>query len=449
MKNINFIKITSLLLIIVATACNKEECGYDQNTSDGNIKNPPNGYMVTTNSLNAGGNAAQVFKTLYNASAPIGGDWNNPSLGTNQVQQVTTDWTFAKIGEVFGIAIDKSIGNVYLSATDVYNYDFGSGASNFGSAGGSGIYFSKVTATTASPTTTLVSTLNSNAWNYLLTNKIPNSGIGLGNSIGNLAFDKSHNQLFVSNLEDGRIYRIDATTGNVKSVFDPFTLDAPSNGMVAKGERIWGIGVLTQGGTTEVYFARTELTLNSIWSIQLDSTGEFIASPQAGQANVFNDSASSSKKVIAKIGVQDKITDIEFSGTGKMLLAERGNPHSASIFEYQKAGTTWVVANTFFVGGFTGQNSAGGVDYGSKEVSGSFISDGLVWGSQNYGIPSLNNPLYYGSTAPNPPLSYLSYGVEGINAAGNLAPTNGITDLFIKRNTVYNAKGALGDVDLF
>jgi hypothetical protein len=446
-NNIKFI--LGLSMLITTFSCTKNECEYDNNLASGTIKNPPDGYMISTNSRNAGGNAAQVFKTLYNGTAPIGGDWNNPILGANQVQQVTTDWTFAKIGEVFGIAIDKTVGNVYLAATDVYNYDFGGGGSNFGSAGGAGIYLSKVTSSAATPTTTLVSTLNANAWNYVLTNKIPNSGIGLGNSIGNIAFDKSHNQLFVSNLEDGRIYRIDATTGNVKSVFDPFALDAPTNGMVVKGERIWGIGVLINGSSTEVYFARTETSLNSIWSIKLDAAGEFIATPQSGQANVFNDSANSSIKEIAKIGTQDKITDIEFSASGKMLLAERGNPHLASIYEYQKVGSTWVVANSFFVGGFSGQNSAGGVDYGPKETSGTFVNDGLVWGSQNYGIPALNNPLYYGSTAPNPPIPYLSYGVEGINASGNLAPTNGITDLFIRRNPTFNSKGALGDVDVF
>ena len=92
-----------------------------------------------------------------------------------------------------------------------------------------------------------------------------------------------------------------------------------------------GYWSLKNGSSTEVYFARTDLILNSIWSIKLDAAGEFIATPQLGQANVFNDSANSSVNEIAKIGVQDKITDIEFSAAGKMLLAERGNPHVASI----------------------------------------------------------------------------------------------------------------------
>ena len=427
----NSSKITALLLLILASpSCSKESCAYVTDC----VEVEPEGYMVATNADDGNGNVAVIHHTTFNSNSPIGGDWNDPSLGTGKIVSTNpANWKSSIIGNVFGIALDKSF-NIYLSATDVYNYD-SFAASIFGPGGRCGIY--KTNANSLATTTTLVTTFSGNAWNYILTNRLPNSGVGAGNSIGNIAYDKAHNQLFVTNLEDGRIYRLDPTTGNVKSVFDPFSLDIPSNGMVAVGERIWGIGVLTQGGVTEVFFARTQVGFNSIWSIKLDASGEFIATPQPLQPNVFNDSAASSKMIIGRIGIQDKITDIEFSCTGKMLFAERGDAHNASVFEYEKIGTTWTVTVPFFAGDNfnTGKSSAGGVDYGARESGGSFTTDDIVWVSQNYANPA--NVLY------------LCYGVQGISSAGNSASTYGSTDLFIDRSNATNYKNGIGDVDVF
>lgn len=444
MKKINFTKIASLLVVIILTACNKEECVYE-NEIVACAENEPEGYMVTTmEDFNGSTLVAAIYKTTFNGSAPVGGDWNNPALGSGQVGTIATpSWNLATIGHVFGIAIDNP--NIYLAATDVYRYD-SFGVTSYGTGGSAGIY--KTNITTPGITNTLVTTLVANTGYTVGTNQIPNSGVDVGNSIGNIAFDKTHNQLFATNLEDGRIYRIDPATGNIKSILDPFVVDSPSNGMVAVNERIWGIGVLTQNGSTEVYFARTEATYNSIWSIKLDASGEFIATSAGGiTPKLYLEAAP--KLEIQKVGTQNKISDIEFSCSGKMLMAERGDPHSSSIFEYKKVGVTWSLTNPFYVGGFSGANSAGGVDYGGKEVSGSFVKDGLVWGSQNFGVPALNNPLFYpGLNFAN--LSYLAYGVEGIDGSGNAAATNGSTDLYIDANAGgANNKGGIGDVDVF
>ena len=429
MKKINLIKTVCFIVAISSASCNKEECKYDAPC----IETEPEGYMVTTMEDNQGtSNVATIYKTTYNGSAPIGANWNDIVLGAGQVGIIATPtWNVTNIGHVFGIALDNP--NIYLAATDVYAYD-SSGSTAFGSAGSAGIY--KTDVNTPAVTSVLTTTLIANTGYTVGTNQIPNSGVGTGNSIGNIAFDKTNNQLFATNLEDGRIYRIDPATGNIKSVFDPFAVDVPSNGMAGINERIWGIGVLTQGGTTEVYFARTEAGFNSIWSIRLDATGEFMATSTGGVTpKLYKDSASSSKLEIQKIGIQNKISDIEFSCSGKMLMAERGYAHTASIFEYKKTGTTWAVTYPFFSGGSSGNNSAGGVSYGGRESGGSFIKDDIVWASQNYGIP-LNN-------------TYKSYGVQGISSTGNTATTNGATDLFIDANAGTNDKGGIGDVDVF
>jgi hypothetical protein len=459
MEKINFTKIASLLVVIILTACNKEECVYENNVNAVDcVESPFAGYMVQTYaSTGATTDVGIIYKTLNNFTAPSGDDWNNPSLGTNRVQSIKPAmWKVGSIGQVFGIALNATSG-VYLSATDVYRFSAPSYLvtypNAFGGGGSAGIYYTDIsTLTSANITTTLVTTLNSNAWDYSLTNRIPNTG-GLGNSIGNIAYDKKHNQLFVTNLEDGRIYRLDATTGNVKSVFDPFLLDIPSNGIVAAGEQLWGIGVHNDGAKTKVYFARTKTIVpfttfdspgtKDIWSIELTSTGEFAATPQLGQPNVYNDSASSSVLEISNVaGTQALVTDIAFSNNGKMLVAERGHPHKSTVSEYSKSGISWIPANNFYVGGSTGKDSAGGVDYGVRETSinpSSFKCDDFVWATGNY-----MNLIASGTG--------LVYGVQGISSSGNnpSPSANMRTDIFLDFDNIYSFfKGAQGDVEVF
>lgn len=434
MKKINLFKTLYIIVVVITTSCNKEECKYDAPC----VETEPEGYMVTTmENFELSTNVATIYKTTFNGSAPIGGDWNNPALGTGQVGTIATPmWNLNTLGQVFGIALDNS-NNIYLASTDIYAYDSG-GTTQHGAAGSAGIY--KTNVTTSTITTNLTTTLVANTGYTVGTNQIPNSGNptgSKGNSLGNIAYDKTNNQLFATNLEDGRIYRIDPNTGIVKSIFDPFALDVSANGIAPVNERLWGIGVLTKNGITEVYFARTEAILNSIWSIKLDASGEFIATSAGGTTpKLFLDTASSSKLEIEKVGTENKISDIEFSCSGKMLMAERGNPHNASIFEFIKTGTTWTATVPFFVGNNPGKNSAGGVAYGGREVSGNFIKDDIVWGSMNWSWP-VN-------------ISYGVYGVQGMSSSGNNATTYNATDLFIDANASgNNNKGGIGDVDVF
>ena len=394
--------------------------------------------MVATYYYPSSGKVASIYKTTFNSNAPIGGDWNSTSLGANKVVELAPSrWNISSMGKVFGIATDNA-NSIYLGATILYNLDYVAVPTPiaFGSAGSGGIYKTDVSslATTDFVTTDLFS--NPNTVNRTT---IPNSGVGLGN----IAYDKTNQQLFVTNLEDGRIFRIDASTGVVKSIFDPFTLDVGTAGIVNPGEQLWGIGVLTENGKTAVYFARTVTVSGTsgtkeIWSIDLDSSGEFLAT-EVGSTKLYTDSASSSKLQIANVlGTQAKITDIAFSCSGKMLLAERGNPHDSKILEYTRSGATWSSGNSFFVGTLAaGKNSAGGVDYGDREFAGKFTKDDIVWASSNY--------MYFSSQ--------LMYGVQGISTSGNspILPSNGGTDIFIDYSGLYSTrnKGGHGDVEIF
>ncbi|MEP7321818.1 MAG: LamG-like jellyroll fold domain-containing protein [Saprospiraceae bacterium] len=381
---------------------------------------------------------AVIYDPSFNtSSAPVGNDWVNvPTV-------YPPSWTRAGIGNVFGIALDHMIGDVYLSATDVYNYDAFLNISFHlvtaaGPGGSAGVY--KTNIATPNTTTPIVFTAQTSGLTaYNTGNMLPNKG-GFGNGIGNIVYDAIHQQLFLTNLEDGRIYRI-SPSGNLLSAFDPFTLDSRVNGLEEKPEeRLWGIGVYNN----RVYFAREESLANSkqIWSIGLDGTGNFAAISQVpGFPGLWRGNEVLELSPIP--GAEEKITDIEFASDGRMLLAERGYAHTASVFEYELSNGTWISTNVpHNVGYGSGRNSAGGVDYGYVEKNGipTAICDGIVWATGN----CLN-------TAAIPGLCDV-YGIEGLSSAGNAPdPSNGATDIFIDFNHTYGSdqKYQVGDVDLF
>lgn len=458
---------------IIAGCKKKNSCDYETQC----IEPEPAGFMVgTMNSTPTSNWVGTVFKTQQNSLAPIGDDWNDPALGTGKVVSVHPSmWTPSAIGQVFGIALDNNSG-IYLSASDVYKYDSAythsltSGtfvlttvASGYGPAGAAGIYYTNYS--TLGTTIPLVLTQPFPYINTVGTNKIPNSGTGTGNSIGNIAFDYKNNQLFATNLEDGRIYRINPVTGVVKSIFDPFTIDPGSSspGMANSDEQLWGVGVLTQAGTTSVYFSRSTLAnTKEIWSIPLTASGEFAATAAGG--GLYTDiSVSATKKEIAPVpGSMNKVTDIAFSSTGRMLLAERGHPHAAGMLEYAFSGTSWVPGNNFYLGadltsgsGFLfGKNSAGGVDYSNRELPNSipnFLCNNIVWGTGN---AMATTKLPY-----NPPTNTYPnwvYGAQGMSSGGNSTPLiiNSKKDLYIDYNCTgwphqTNVKGKIGDIEFF
>ena len=131
------------------------------------------------------------------------------------------------MGDVFGIAIDADK-NVYFTATKAISSS-GSSGTSAGLAGDGGVY-----------------RMDANTWMvtpFIFTgngaNEIPNQGNGLGN----IAYDKWNNQLFITNFEDGNIYRFDMQ-GNLLSTFDPFAANSTELGTFSgHGEALWGINV--------------------------------------------------------------------------------------------------------------------------------------------------------------------------------------------------------------
>ena len=131
---------------------------------------------------------------LKNANvAPLDVNWNPANFRYNNPA-----WTKANMGSLFGITLDDN-GNLYCSHTTIYN-----GGDPIGGLAGStagSIY--RVANGTGTPSVFA---------------NLPNNGPGLGN----VSWDCAHSQIFASNFEDGRIYRLSATGGSL-SAYDHAT----------------------------------------------------------------------------------------------------------------------------------------------------------------------------------------------------------------------------------
>ena len=147
------------------------------------------GQVATTFSYasNVNGYVLSVVDVRGYKNAIPSQNWEAPML--KPLTDDSIQWRAERMGEVFGVTIDDKA-NIYVAATNVY------GASVFGTAGSGGIY--RVNAADWSVTDFVLTDPNSVSQSTTL---IPNIASGLGN----ICYDKWHNQLFVTNLEDGKI----------------------------------------------------------------------------------------------------------------------------------------------------------------------------------------------------------------------------------------------------
>jgi hypothetical protein len=250
------------------------------------------------------GQVLMVFDLSTTYTAPVGVNHN-----VNRYSHPT--WTAALLGGIFGITLD-SAGNIYCTGTSLYG-GFTGLAGTLG-----GVY--KVSATTSA--VSLLTTL-------------PNAG---NPGLGNIVYDCENDQFFVTNHQDGRIWRLDAT-GACQETFDHATNTigtcAPEggSGFVPLGERLWGVTV----HAGRVYYgvwsehATASVGANEVWSIALDGFGAFIGNsqPEATLPPYPGETWSM------------PVTDIRFTPAGNMLACQRGMngdtftlPHRSTIVEF-------------------------------------------------------------------------------------------------------------------
>lgn len=443
--------------------------------------NPWCGYaVVTCSAFEQVDYVAAIIDTRKNSKAPRGSNWTNPTDTTlDKVDFIRPPyWQLEDVGQVFGTALNPGDGSIFLAASDVYAFDFKLYAEQIdpaflrgdtpptcpGPGGSAAIYktsFGNLNVTTLVSTSTAYLTEAA----AIGGNRIPNSGNDvecsvtsiegrspIGNGIGNIAYDAVSDHLFASNLEDGKIYSINANTGIIDFIFDPFAAYAThaSTGMVRAQDRIWGVQIRNCGSGAELYFSRASTVAatqanraKQIYSVRIGSAGNFIG--------------TESLEFTVPFGRQDKITDIAFSSDcNRVLVTERGHPHKAQVHEYELVGGTWQYGKQFFVGinspneptqpdgNILGTSGAGGVTYGPREQNDvvDATCDDLVWSTINCGSPQTIDAT-----------RCAIYGAQGMDAAGNQLENNDSTDIYISFSEniseALNFKTNIGDIDLF
>lgn len=430
MKNIFF-----LLIIILGFSCqdcepaelndcgargtDTEKCGWSVSTCYGGFVE---GKVLVNDPRAAVG---VIYNTSFAGDAPRGTDWG---LTIEEIHPI--NWTVGRIGQVFGVAIDKHE-NIYLASSDIYYYDHywpnrDVESGNLNRPFGCGQIFK----------------CQPPLYNPQPFCDLP-SNCELLNGTGNIAYDSWNNQFFATNMEDGKIYRIDSV-GTIVETYDPWQSDDGAKGICPQPERIWGIAATSEEGQVRLYFPRVDgMGERSIYSLELNGD----SFPEAGSEEL---------EILNVPGTQEIISDIAISMDGqKLILTERGNPHTASTHLYEKNNENWTYSHKYFVGNAHnetgGNNSGGGVDFGynkTKFNSTGSNCDDIVFNTVNYAFPRADLP---NSTRD------VIYGVQGMDVGGNnpsnlpVPEANKDTDLFIDYNGEYETrdKEVPGDVEVF
>ncbi len=388
------------------------------------------------------GTMSRVVDFIDISSQPALGsmvNWYAPFYSPTALQ----DWTRTNLGTVFGVTIDD-LGNVYVAHTSAYG-DVSNGPTDaIGTiAGGAAGAIYKIDTNTGIPSTFAVLP------NALITGctNPPDCYPGLGN----ICFSCAHKNFYVSNHEDGRIYRL-STTGTVLSTwrhatgtalagsppldpngFSPITPHAATQ----RGQRVWAVrangGRLYYSVWREDYGRPDPARSNEVWSVALFPSGDFV--PGSEQLEVL---------VPAWANLySNPVADISFKpGSCCMLLAERtmqddttSYAHQSRLLEYCKTNNVWTPSGVTFQTGAPGapDSSAGGCDYDFATGAGINVN---VWGTSDY-LKLFHPP----ATDP------IIYGLGGMTYAGTNPYANGLM-IDANQQTATVDKFLQGDVEI-
>ena len=252
------------------------------------------------------------------------------------------DWSSQILGSIFGLAVDGD-GNIFVTATKSWNNDWP------GIGGWGAVY-----------------RLDHITGDVTVFATLPNTGA----SLGNITWDCDNNQFFVSSMEDGLVYRLDAS-GAILDKFDHGTPWTGSPGPAALGDRVWAVevhgGRLYYSVWNEDRLNKSATEANQIWSVALDASGQ-----PTGAERLEVDIPGYYKS--GQTEYSSPVSDIRFTHYGSMLLAERSmngwtnlTAHDARALEFECVDGVWITdVNRFHVGdnmAFNpGHNASGGID---------------------------------------------------------------------------------------
>jgi hypothetical protein len=308
-----------------------------------------------------GGQVVKVFDISNINSAP-----NDTWFAMDRYSD--PDWSPQNLGSIFGLAVDGD-GNIFVTATRSWNSDYAA-------SGGWGAVYR----------------LDHITGDITLFASLPNQGA----SLGNIAYDCDHHQFFVSNIEDGLVYRLDAA-GTILDTFDHGTPWGGGAGPAALGDRVWAVEV--HGG--RLYYSiwnedrqnKSVTEENEIWSVELDALGQ-PTGLERFEVSIEGYSVDGGDEY------SSPVSDIRFTIEGSMLVAERSmngwddiTAHDARALEFECINGAWTCdVNRFKVGFLPGHNASGGIDATRDLVFASGDALHLGSGDNIYGFQALPMP---------------------------------------------------------
>ncbi len=373
----------------------------------------PADYCVTLYDLDTG---IPPLDTNWDPAAGLMRRYHGPLDGSG-----FGDWRGDTLGSVFGLTLDD-LGNIFVTYTSIYSGDLISLLP--GATSGTVFKIDRITG--------FVSVFANLPQQYDVVVGT-NYGVSEGwPGLGNITFDPVHQYLFVTNMEDGKIYRLNMS-GTITATFDPMGPDNGAAGWAPLGERLWGI---QWHADNRLYYGvwKTQFSLsgsgayNTIRSVSLDGSGNILSGTDQQEIQIPHLSPGT---------YSQPVSDLSFSPSGHLFLAEHGvtnetlpHAHDARVLEYACEVDVWAPSgNTYLVGIGTGQNAAGGVDVDYSTYVGGV--PGRVWAS--------GDALH---------VNFLDsvYGAQGLPPTGGGLPQSYIFDY--NGSVVIPDKSELGDIEI-
>lgn len=266
-------------------------------------------------------------------------------------------WHIDSIGNVFGIAMDVC-GNTFLTASSNYGADFfgnvsvlryggiGGGAQSLQAAGT--VY--KIDGATGQASVFSVLPQQAFAFTHFSCEGITTVDRTTGPGLGNIVFHPTVRLFYVSNFEDGRIYRIDEQ-GVILDSYDPIGYDNGAPGTPGTDEIVYGLAV--KEATNELFFGTSSYGFAAtprIFSILLNPDGSFQGTidntnlPASAIWNNYVGSETLHHIANESTAFQDvlSLSDLHFTPSGDLLAAIRvgcGDIHTS----YNHGGTAFLL----------------------------------------------------------------------------------------------------------
>ncbi|MCH2162472.1 MAG: hypothetical protein MK085_11445 [Phycisphaerales bacterium] len=299
-----------------------------------------------------------AFDLTDEANAPLGSNWMAPRFEPQT-------WSLDQLGSIFGVAVN-ALGDVFVAHSSVYGVEGMGGFDVIGAVGNPGSIY-RIDPVTAAATEWC---LLPNTQDPAIT---PSSESWPG--VGNIAWDCGNRQMYASNFDDGRIYRIDAAgvivetydhaTGVVSAGGAPEANDP--DGFAPLGERVWGVCPTENRLYYSIWVEDVERQdpnrANEIWSVGLGAGGSFLAGTTVKEIDMPGLGSQQYSNPVSDIAISDECCLIV--GERTMRGDTNTGAHAGRIktFCFDDASSSWIDSGDVFEVGPSNNNCAGGVDF--------------------------------------------------------------------------------------